>query len=79
MISSCISGKDDILIKDVSVFLENHPNACFLGLLYSDTCHSDQFVDIRHNKYNPRLTVCIVSLIVFLHLYRYINFLFHFR
>ncbi|KAL0277796.1 UNVERIFIED_CONTAM: hypothetical protein PYX00_004958 [Menopon gallinae] len=57
LVSLDISGKDDILIKDVSVFLENHPNTCFLGLLYSDTCCSDRFVDIRHSKYNPRLTV----------------------
>ncbi|KAK6621766.1 hypothetical protein RUM44_001573 [Polyplax serrata] len=57
LISLDISGKDDINIKDVSVFLETRPNTIFLGLLYSDVCYSDRFVDVRHSEYNPKLVV----------------------
>lgn len=52
-----IPGKDDINRKDVSIFLESHPNLQFLGLFYSDICLSDRFVNTKYSEYNPRLVV----------------------
>lgn len=57
LISLDISGKDDINRKAVSMFLESHPNLQFLGIFYSDICLSDQFVNVKHSEYNPRLVV----------------------
>ncbi|EEB12106.1 conserved hypothetical protein [Pediculus humanus corporis] len=57
LISLDVSGKDDVNIKDVSVFLQDRPNVVFLGLLYSDACYSDRFINTRHSEYNPKLTV----------------------
>lgn len=52
-----ISGKDDIGRKELRNFVRSHTNLVFLGLVHSEACFDDCFINPRHPDYNPHLQV----------------------
>ncbi|PNF20924.1 zyg-11-like protein B [Cryptotermes secundus] len=52
-----ISGKDEISIPDLRHFLGCHRQLKFLGLIHSEACYDESFVNPHHPDYNPNLVV----------------------
>lgn len=52
-----ITGKDDINPKDLKDFIESHIYLRFLGLVHSDACYEESFIDPLHEDYKPELVV----------------------
>ncbi|KAK0177397.1 hypothetical protein PV328_001455 [Microctonus aethiopoides] len=52
-----ISGKDEIEVNDLKEFVQAHPRLEFLGLVHSDACYDDSFINIDHKDYKPKLMV----------------------
>lgn len=52
-----IVGKDDINPKDLKNFITSHVNLRFLGLVHSDACYDESFIDSTHDDYRPELVV----------------------
>jgi len=52
-----ISGKDEILLSELSPFLVSHANLTFLGLVLTESCKEEMFIDDTHAEYRPQLLV----------------------
>ncbi|XP_054290704.1 protein zyg-11 homolog B-like [Macrosteles quadrilineatus] len=52
-----ISGKDEIGRKELKGFVRRHPHLRFLGLVHSEACYDDCFINPRNPEYNPNLQV----------------------
>ncbi|XP_021927398.1 protein zyg-11 homolog B-like isoform X2 [Zootermopsis nevadensis] len=52
-----ISGKDEISISTLRSFLECHRQLTFLGLIHSEACYDEIFVNPHHPDFNPNLVV----------------------
>ncbi|KAG8297035.1 regulation of ligase activity protein, partial [Homalodisca vitripennis] len=52
-----ISGKDEIGRKELRGFVRRHPNLKFLGLVHSEACYDDCFINPRNPEYNPNLQI----------------------
>lgn len=50
-------GKDDINSKDLKNFITSHVHLRFLGLVHSDACYDESFIDSTHEDYRPELVV----------------------
>lgn len=50
-------GKDDINSKDLKSFIASHVHLRFLGLVHSDVCYDESFIDPTHEDYRPELVV----------------------
>ncbi|XP_054723856.1 protein zyg-11 homolog B-like [Uloborus diversus] len=57
LVSLDISGKYGVDAETVKIFLKNHPNMLFLGLLETEICHDDIFCKESNPFYNPNLIV----------------------
>lgn len=55
-----ISGKDEIEVNDLKEFVQAHPRLEFLGLVHSDACYDDSFINLDHKDYKPKLMVIII-------------------
>lgn len=59
------SGKEEIGLRELKGFIRRHPNLRFVGLVHSEVCFDDCFINPRHPEYNSQLqvgTIRIVSL-----------------
>ncbi|XP_014485546.1 PREDICTED: protein zyg-11 homolog B-like isoform X3 [Dinoponera quadriceps] len=52
-----LSGKDDINPKDLKNFIASHVHLRFLGLVHSDACYDESFIDLTHEDYRPELVI----------------------
>ncbi|XP_025074862.1 protein zyg-11 homolog B-like isoform X1 [Pogonomyrmex barbatus] len=52
-----LSGKDDINPKDLRKFIASHVHLKFLGLVHSDACYDESFIDSNHEDYRPELVI----------------------
>ncbi|XP_011148739.1 protein zyg-11 homolog B isoform X1 [Harpegnathos saltator] len=52
-----LSGKDDINPKDLKNFIASHMRLRFLGLVHSDVCYDESFIDSTHEDYKPELVI----------------------
>ncbi|GAB1863790.1 Protein zyg-11-like protein B [Camponotus japonicus] len=52
-----LSGKDDINSKDLKNFITSHVHLRFLGLVHSDACYDESFIDSTHEDYRPELVI----------------------
>uniref|UniRef100_A0A1B6MT34 Uncharacterized protein n=1 Tax=Graphocephala atropunctata TaxID=36148 RepID=A0A1B6MT34_9HEMI len=52
-----ISGKDEIGRKELRGFVRRHPKLMFLGLVHSEACFDDCFINPRNPEYNPNLQI----------------------
>ncbi|XP_066996742.1 protein zyg-11 homolog B isoform X2 [Anabrus simplex] len=52
-----ISGKDDISATELRLFLRHHQAVRFLGLIHSDVCYDESFINPRHPEYEELLVV----------------------
>lgn len=50
-------GKDDINPKDLRNFIVSHVHLRFLGLVHSDACYDERFIDPTHEDYRSELVV----------------------
>jgi len=57
LISFDISGKEEILIHELSEFLSHHSYLLFLGLVLTDACKDDVFTEATHEQFRPNLVV----------------------
>lgn len=58
LVSLDVSGKEGIATaSDLLPFLDSHPKMRFLGLVLTDACKDDVFVDEANPNFNPRLLV----------------------
>lgn len=51
------TGKDDINTKDLKSFIASHVHLRFLGLVHSDACYDESFIDSTHKDYRPDFVV----------------------
>ena len=52
-----LSGKGDIDPKDLKEFIKAHPYLRFLGLVSTDACYDECFINPAHKDYRPGLVV----------------------
>ncbi|XP_069693619.1 protein zyg-11 homolog B-like isoform X2 [Periplaneta americana] len=52
-----ISGKDEINITELRHFIASHKHLKFLGLIHSEACYDESFVNPQHPDFNPELVV----------------------
>ncbi|XP_011688898.1 PREDICTED: protein zyg-11 homolog B-like isoform X3 [Wasmannia auropunctata] len=52
-----LSGKDDIHPKDLKNFIASHVNLRFLGLVHSDACYDESFIDSSREDYKSELVI----------------------
>ncbi|PSN40433.1 Protein zyg-11 B [Blattella germanica] len=52
-----ISGKDEINIPDLRHFIGCHRELKFLGLIHSEACYDESFINPHHPDYNSELVV----------------------
>ncbi|XP_024871172.1 protein zyg-11 homolog B-like [Temnothorax curvispinosus] len=52
-----LSGKDDINPKDLKKFIASHVHLRFLGLVHSDACYDESFIDSTHEDYRPEFII----------------------
>lgn len=52
-----LSGKDDINSKDLKNFIASHVHLRFLGLVHSDACYDESFIDPTHEDYKSDLVI----------------------
>ncbi|XP_032679973.1 protein zyg-11 homolog B-like isoform X2 [Odontomachus brunneus] len=52
-----LSGKDDINPKDLKNFIASHMHLRFLGLVHSDACYDESFIDATHENHRPELVI----------------------
>ncbi|XP_012216425.1 protein zyg-11 homolog B-like isoform X2 [Linepithema humile] len=52
-----LSGKDDINPKDLKNFIASHVHLRFLGLVHSDACYDESFIDSTHKDFRPELII----------------------
>jgi len=50
-------GKDDINSKDLKNFIASHVHLRFLGLVHSDACYDESFIDSTHEDHRSELVV----------------------
>lgn len=50
-------GKGDIDPKDLKEFIKAHPYLRFLGLVSTDACYDECFINPAHQDYRPGLVV----------------------
>lgn len=50
-------GKDDINPKDLKNFIASHIRLRFLGLVHSDACYDESFIDSTHKDYRSEFVV----------------------
>jgi len=52
-----ISGKDEIVLSDLSSFLVSHTNINFLGLVLTEVCKDEMFTDENHPDFSTQIVV----------------------
>lgn len=52
-----ISGKEDIEPADLHSFVEQHPRLTFLGLIQTEACYDDMFINFTCHYYRPDISV----------------------
>jgi len=57
LVSFDISGKEEILIPELTEFLSHHSCLMFLGLVLTEACKDEMFVDYSHELFRPSLAV----------------------
>uniref|UniRef100_A0A1B6DCA2 Uncharacterized protein n=1 Tax=Clastoptera arizonana TaxID=38151 RepID=A0A1B6DCA2_9HEMI len=56
-----ISGKDEIGRKELRDFVRRHPHLRFLGLVHSDSCYDDCFINTKNADYFHNLKVAGIA------------------
>ncbi|XP_020298380.1 protein zyg-11 homolog B-like isoform X2 [Pseudomyrmex gracilis] len=57
LITLDLSGKDDINANHLRKFIASHVHLRFLGLVHSDACYDESFVDSTHENYRLELVI----------------------
>lgn len=52
-----ISGKGEIMRKELQLFLQQHKQLQYLGLVHSEMCSEECFINSKHPDYNPSLQI----------------------
>ena len=59
---SFVTGKDEINVSDLKHFIRSHLQLKFLGLIHSDACYDEGFVNPQHPDYKSDLIVSDIVL-----------------
>ena len=57
-----ITGKEEIVLSDLSSFLVNHANINFLGLVLTEACKDEMFTDENHPDFSTQIGEIIATL-----------------
>lgn len=52
-----ISGKGELNRKELQLFLKEHPQLKYLGLVHNDICSEECFTNPKHPDFNPNLQI----------------------